>query len=275
MASAIGQGAIAGRVVPDQLDVSVHDLCWVRVGWEIGRASLDRAAAVLGADWHRAVAVLRVADVTGNDHSRGAPRHLTEIELPPGPRSWFVRVDHPDHTYRVTLGFRARSGRFHPVIQSRPITPAKAIHGNGHASRTAAHVEDAEGWPLDLYGGRNPATNHSRAAAGLEPTAMIRLPATKGAAEADPQEAASSFPLQVEAELIVRGATAAGSHVSLMGKPIITSQDGRFCQRVPVQAGRQVVPVVATSADRAEERTVVFALELSIRELEPRQFGEF
>jgi hypothetical protein len=267
--------AVAGRVVPDQLEVSLQDLCWLRVGWEIGRSSLDRAAAVLGADWHRAVAVLRVSDVTGNDHSRGTARILSEIELPPGPRSWFVRIEHPEHTYRVTLGFRARSGRFHPIIQSRPITPAKSVHVNGHAPRPATHVEDAEGWPLDLYAGRNPALSPSRPPTAVESAASIPLPAIKGAVDAASPIDAASLPLQVEAELIVRGATAAGARLSLMGRPTALSQDGRFCQRVPVQPGRQVVPVVATSADRAEERTVVFALELSVRELEPRLFGEF
>jgi hypothetical protein len=45
-----------------------------------------------------------------------------------------------------------------------------------------------------------------------------------------------------------------------------------YCQRLPLQAGRQVVPVVALAGDRTQERTVVLAL--SARELEPRVFEE-
>jgi hypothetical protein len=264
--------AIARRVVPDQLEVSTQDLHWLRVGWEIGRASIDRAAAALGPDWHRAVAVLRVADVTGDDRSRGMPRNVIEIELPAGSSAWFVRVDEPDRAYRVTLGFRARSGRFHQVIQSRSVVPARSMPSPRPGARPAARVEDAEGWPLDLYAGRAQ-PQAPRPHDSSEPVAAVLLRAAEAHEACGPYDV-PPMPFQVEAELIVRGAASQNARVSLQGKPVTVSRDGRFCQRVPLQAGRQVVPVVATAGDRSQERTVVLALELSARELEPRIFDD-
>jgi len=266
--------AIAGRLVPDQLDVTAQDQHWLRVAWEIGRASLDRASAALGTEWHRAVAVLRVMEMTGNDESRGTPRVISEVELPAGPTSWYVRVEKPERPYRVSLGFRTRSGRFHQIIQSRSVVPARSDAPRRPNTKPAAHVDDAEGWPLDLYAGRC----HFAVETKQQPAEVAKLiplrPNGVAPAVSMPDVVPPSFPLHVDAELIVRGTTAADARVTLVGKPITVSSDGRFCQRVPLPAGRQVVPVVATAADRSQERTVVLALELSVRELEPRVFDE-
>jgi hypothetical protein len=78
----------------------------------------------------------------------------------------------------------------------------------------------------------------------------------------------------VDAELIVRGVSSPEARLWLMGQPVSLSADGCFCQRVPLQPGRQVVPVVATAGDGMVERTVVLAVELGVRELEPRLYGE-
>ena len=260
--------ALAGRVVPDQLEVSTPDLHWLRVGWEIGRNSIDRAAAALGIHWHRSVPMLRVTDVTADDRSRGVPRLVAEVELPASASTWFVRINEADRAYRVTLGFRAPNGRFHQVIQSRQVVPARSFA----LARPPARVEDADGLPLDLYAGRSqPRTTRSNGSA--EPVAAVLLRAA-GAHESSSPYDVPPLPFQVEAELVVRGGVSQNARVSLQGKPVAVSRDGRFCQRVELQAGRQVVPVVATAADHSQERTVILALELSARELEPRIFDD-
>jgi hypothetical protein len=262
--------AIAGRLVPDQLEVATQDLHWLRVGWEIGRASLDRAAAALGPEWHRAVAVLRLVDVAGDEGARGTPRIVQEINLPSGQSTWFVRVENPDRSYRVSLGFRAHSGRFHQVIQSRPVTPAQSAPVARPHARNAARVEDANGLPLDLYAA------HWRSKTDAANAAAAEVPVSGGLriAEAATDPSIPALPFEVEAELVVRGAVAKDAKLTLLGRPLTVSRDGRFCQRVPLQTGRQVVPVVATAGDHTLERTVVLALELSARELEPRIFDE-
>jgi hypothetical protein len=131
-------------------------------------------------------------------------------------------------------------------------------------------VEDTNGLPLDLYAA------HWRSKTDAANASAAEVPASGGLriAEASTDASLPALPFEVEAELVVRGAVAKDAKLTLLGRPLTVSREGRFCQRVPLQAGRQVVPVVATAADHTQERTVVLALELSARELEPRIFDE-
>ena len=77
------------------------------------------------------------------------------------------------------------------------------------------------------------------------------------------------FQFQVDAELVVFGATAPNSHVTLRGEPVRLQSDGSFMVRFSLPDRRQVLPIVASSADGAEQRTIVLAVERNTKVMEP------
>ena len=77
------------------------------------------------------------------------------------------------------------------------------------------------------------------------------------------------FELQVEAEMIIYGATKPTAYVMLGGEPIKVNPDGTFSVRMDLGNARQVIPVVAESADGVEQRTVVVAVERNTKVMEP------
>jgi hypothetical protein len=77
------------------------------------------------------------------------------------------------------------------------------------------------------------------------------------------------FTLEIDAEVVVYGATEPGSHVTMKGEPVRLKKDGTFTMRFALPDRRQVVPVVASSVDGVEQRTVVLAVERNTKIMEP------
>jgi hypothetical protein len=82
------------------------------------------------------------------------------------------------------------------------------------------------------------------------------------------------FWFQLDAELIVYGATEPTAKVTLQGEPVKLRPDGTFTMRFSLPDGRQIIPAVANSIDGVEERTIVLAVERNTRQLEPTVHGE-
>ena len=80
----------------------------------------------------------------------------------------------------------------------------------------------------------------------------------------------------VDAEMIVFGQTDATAYVTLGGEPVKLRSDGSFAVRLPLPDRRQVLPIVASSADGVEQRTTVLAVERNTKVMEPliRESGE-
>lgn len=77
------------------------------------------------------------------------------------------------------------------------------------------------------------------------------------------------FWFQLDAELIVYGATEPDARVTLQGQPVKLRPDGTFTMRFSLPDSRQIIPAVAASADGVEERTIVLAVERNTKHLEP------
>src|SRR5260370_20835976 len=82
-----------------------------------------------------------------------------------------------------------------------------------------------------------------------------------------------TFWFQMDAELIVYGATEPSARVTLQGEPVKLRRDGTFTMRFSLPDSRQIIPAVALSADGIEERTVVLAVERHPQHLEPALNG--
>jgi hypothetical protein len=77
------------------------------------------------------------------------------------------------------------------------------------------------------------------------------------------------FDFHVETELIVHGVAHPQARVTLRGEPVHLRPDGTFAVRFNLPDRRHVLPVVASSSDGAEQRTIVLAVDRNTKVMEP------
>jgi uncharacterized protein len=257
----------------DRIVTMVRDPYWLHCYWELTRHAIQRAEAALGQEWHTAKPILRLLDVSGGDTSSSSESILRDIEIHGGCNNWYIDVNSPPRSYRVDVGYLTRSGRFYVVARSNVVTTPRA---------GVSDVID-ENW-ADIDVGK--AERIYAMSGGFDPTASslelkqlfeerLRRPLGSPAITSFGSGGhvlggkQRKFWFQLDAELIIYGATDPAARVSLQGEPVKLRSDGTFTMRFSLPDGRQIIPAVASSPDGIEERTIVLAVERNTKHLEP------
>ena len=69
--------------------------------------------------------------------------------------------------------------------------------------------------------------------------------------------------------MVVFGSTRPDAYVTLKGEPIRVRDDGTFMVRLPMPEAREVLPIVASSSDGVEQRTVILSVDRNTKVMEP------
>ena len=259
----------------DRIIVLTRDSYWLHAYWELSRTTLARARAALGQDWHAARPILRVMDVSSEDTTSAAERHVRDVSIHGGVNNWYIDVLEPPRSYRIDIGYLSRRGRFYVLARSNVVTTPKAgvtdtldenwtnvqkqferiqnPSSNGNGNGTTHHNSQID--LRDLFEERLRRPMNSATMQNLATTALPHL--------------GRDFHFQIDAELIVYGTTEPHAKVTLQGEPVTLRNDGTFTVRFSLPDSRQIIPAVASSADGTEERTIVLAVERNTKELEP------
>jgi uncharacterized protein len=259
----------------DRIIVLTRDSYWLHAYWELSRTTLARARAALGQDWHAARPILRVMDVSSEDTTSAAERHVRDISIHGGVNNWYIDVLEPPRSYRIDIGYLSRRGRFYVLARSNVVTTPKAgvtdtldenwtkvqkqfdriqnPSSNGNGNGTTHHNAQID--LRDLFEERLRRPMNGATMQNLATTALPHL--------------GRDFHFQIDAELIVYGTTEPHATVTLQGEPVTLRNDGTFTVRFSLPDSRQIIPAVAASADGTEERTIVLAVERNTKELEP------
>jgi hypothetical protein len=256
----------------DRIIVLTRDSYWLHAYWELSRATLGRAQAALGQDWHTARPILRVMDVSSEDTTSAAERHVRDIPIHGGVNNWYIDVLEPPRSYRVDIGYLSRQGRFYVLARSNVATTPKAgvtdpLDENWSNVQKQfdrmehpaafAHGSNGNRMALDLRDLFEDRLRHPMSSLSLQ-NLTTALPAL-----------GRDFHFRIDAELIVYGTTEPNARVTLQGEPVQLRSDGTFTVRFSLPDSRQIIPAVAASADGIEERTIVLAVERNTKELEP------
>ena len=251
---------------------------WLHAYWELTPQGIVRAQAALGQEWHGAQPMLRVLVVTSGSATTTSERVLREIPIHGGVQNWYVDVQSPPRTYRLEIGYLTASRKFHSLARSNVVTtPA------GAASDTLdAHWDDVLGDCDKIYamsGGFS-----SEGATELQELFEERLhrPMNSNGANRFGAGAECLAPrtkelrFQLDAEMVIHGMTQSDARVTLQGEPLKLRADGSFSVRVDLPNRRQVIPLVASTKDGVEQRTIVLAVERNTKVMEPltRDSGE-
>jgi hypothetical protein len=256
----------------DRIVVMVRDPYWLHSYWELTRNSVQRAEAALGQEWHGARPILRLLDVTSRDVSGASESIVRDIDIHGGCNNWYIDVNNPPRAYRVDIGYLARSGRFYVLARSNVVCTPRA----GMSDVIDENWADLDPQQADRIYAMSAGFDPGASSLELKRLFEERLRRPMGSpavtsfgSGAWPAARARKFWFQLDAELIVYGATEPDAKVTLQGEPVKLRPDGTFTMRFSLPDSRQIIPAVAASADGIEERTIVLAVERNTKELEP------
>jgi hypothetical protein len=256
----------------DRIVVMVRDPYWLHCYWELTRQAIRRAEAALDQDWHGAKPVLRLLDVSSRDSTSPSEAFVRDIEIHGGCNNWYIDVANPPRSYRVDIGYLSPRGRFYVLARSNVVTTPRAGVSDIVDENWADIDEKKADRIYAMSGGFDPT------ASSLELKQLFeeRFHRPLGSPAITSFGSGSWLPgrqrkfwFQLDAELIVYGATEPRSRVTLQGEPVKLRPDGTFTMRFSLPDSRQIIPAVATSPDGIEERTIVLAVERNTKQLEP------
>ena len=253
----------------DRIVTMVRDPFWLHVHWELSRATLGRAQAAMEQDWHAAKPILRLMDVTSEDTTSTGERHVRDVEIHGGVNNWYLDVMAPPRSFRVDIGYLTKRGKFYVLARSNVVgTPKAGVSetiGDGWSGSQddCRRIYHQSGGPGAALSGDLRDLFEQRFGRSMTPLSMQSL--MTGALPS----AGGKFHFELDAELIVYGATEPNARVTLQGEPVTLRPDGTFTMRFSLPDSRQIIPAVAASPDGVEERTIVLAVERNTKELEP------
>lgn len=262
-----GRQAAAMR---DRIVLMVRGPHWLHAFWEITPASVQRAQAALGQEWHGARPTLRVLQLENALQGSPSERVVREIEVHGGVKNWFIDVREPIRC-RVEIGYLSPHGRFHALARSGAVSVPAGSQNDTLDTHWGDIAPDCEKI-YAMSGGFSP--EHSSTDLQELFEEKLRRPIGPPAArqesmdgEGEP-EPSSDFQIEVDAEMIVYGATQPGAYVTLQGEPVKVAPDGTFRVRVDFPNKRQVLPIVASNPAGSERQTVVIAVERNTKTME-------
>ena len=265
------EGGRSPRPVRDRMVLMVRGPHWVHVFWELTARSIARAQAALGQEWHGARPTLRLIELESGLNASPSERVVREIAVHGGVKNWFIDIREP-HRYRCEIGYLAVSGRFHALARSNAVTMPNSPQGDTLDAHWGEIVEDCE--RIYAMSGGFSAEHSSEELQELFEERLRRPmgpPAARssGADDEDGEDGVPSFELEVDAEMVVYGVTQPGAYLTLHGEPVKVHAYGTFRVRVEMPNRRQVLPIVASTADGASRQTVVMAVERNTKSMGP------
>ena len=256
----------------DRVIVMVRDSYWLHAYWEITRQSVSRARAALGQRWHGAIPVLRLYEMENDSTTNSERKIVRDVQIHGGVSNWYLDVDNPPMSFQIDIGYLAEDGSFLGLARSNVVvTPQSGSAGSSDGNWQGV-AEDFDRI-YALSGGYEQSGGQSDLKALFEE--RLRRPMGSpmvtrfGMGAQSLNRSRQQITFNVDAELIVHGVTDPRAHVTLKGEPVRLESDGTFSVRLNLPDRRQVLPVVASSADGVEQQTIVLAVERNTKTMEP------
>ncbi|MDX1945061.1 MAG: DUF4912 domain-containing protein [Pirellulaceae bacterium] len=256
----------------DRLVLMVRDSYWLQACWNVNRASVKRAEAAMAEHWHTARPVLRLLEVDSGHTTSASERIVREIEVHGGVTNWYIDVTSPPQSYRVELGYCSAAGKFFSLCRSNAVTTPAPDSSDAIDENWTDVAENYER-VYALSGGYTEDNNSGELQELFEE--RLRRPMHNplssqfGGGAERVLNRHRELQFNVDAEMILYGRTKQDARVTLAGEPVKLRPDGTFTIRLAMPDKRQVLPVVASSADGVEQRTIVIAVERNTKVLEP------
>lgn len=256
----------AGKSEGDGIVLIVRDAYWLQACWSIQPQTVQRCQVALAEEWHQSEPVIRLFKINDRGSTHGVEDFVRDIPVHGGVRNWYIDVDDPPADFRVALGYRTASNRFHLVAKSNTVSTPYP----GQADAMKGHWEDiAENYQkfFSQSGGYNDCQNTDELRRMFEEQLQRPMDAPN-LTHVSSAYRRGNLDFDVDAELIVFGSVEPNTKVSIAGDPVQVQPDGSFSVQLSLPDRRQVLPVVARSRDGSQQRTTVLAIEKNTKFLE-------
>ena len=251
----------------DRLVLSVCDPFWLRACWEATPRRVERIRSAMGQSWHTADPTLRLYRVDREPHGATRREFVADFPVRGGVNSCYVPVDDPPQSFVVELGYLARDKRFFTLISSAVVeTPQRYVH-----DAFGRPEDNGLGFPtnFDAFVPQRRAPRPRFSPTPSEPTFSPGALNGSERRNADAFRSSSDLRVAVDCELVVKVQATPGARVRVKEESIRLKEDGTFSIRYRLPERRHVFPVVATSPDGSETRTVVLAVDRNTKTLDP------
>jgi hypothetical protein len=256
----------------DRLVVMVRDPFWLHAYWELNRRSIDRARVAMNQHWHASRPILRLFQVLREGAIVSARKIERDVEIHGGVNNWYIDVKDPPKTFQLEIGYLAACGKFFCLARSNVVTTPAAGKENTFDKNWSEVAKDFQRI-FALSGGYSEPENRGDLKEVFEE--RLKRPmgdpiaSPFGMGEAAPSNSQGKIKLKIDAELIVHGVTEPGAHVTFHGEPVRLRSDGTFAVRFNLPERRHILPVVASSPNGAEQRTIVLSIDRNTKIMEP------
>jgi hypothetical protein len=257
-----------GRQAQDRLVVMVRDPYWLHAYWELAPRSVERAQSALGQHWHATKPILRLFHVAGD----GVAALVREIPIHGGVNHWYIDVQNPPQQYRLEIGYLTAVGQFYCLARSNTVTTPPAGTSDS-IDENWVDIDQNADRIFAMSGG------YSHRGTSLELQELLEerlrrpmgnpMQTRYGSGASRVTSESQELPFAVDAELVVYGISHPHAHVTLQGEPVPLRPDGSFTVRMSLPDRRQVIPVIASSADGVEQRTIILAVERNTKVMGP------
>lgn len=256
----------------DRIVLLVRDAFWLQAVWELTRPSVERAQVALAQQWHTAKPVLRLIELESSNTTSAVEQVARMIPIHGKVNTWFIDVQDSPKAFRVDIGYMTVTGKFFSLARSNSVTTPRPGLGDGLENNWSDIATDCEkiyalsgGFSDEAATGELQEAFEERLGRPMGSTAGSRYGV--GADKVFGRK--NEFEFDVDAEMIIFGRTRPTARVTLAGNPVKLRADGTFAARLAMPDRRQVLPIVASSADGVEQRTVVIAVERNTKVMEP------
>src|SRR5207237_4643383 len=203
-----------------------------------------RDQAALDQDWHTSKPILRLLDVSSRDTTAQSEAIVRDIDIHGGCNNWYIDVTSPPRSFRVDIGYLSRRGQFYALARSNVVSTPRA----GISDVIDENWADIDAKKADriyaMSGGFDPTASTLELKQLFEE--RLRRPmgspaVTSFGSGAYPPGRMRQFWLQLDAALIVYGATQPKARVTLQGEPVKLRPDGTFTMRFRLPDRRQII----------------------------------
>jgi len=246
----------------NRIVIMTRDPWWIFAYWEITKQKEEEVKAQIAQKGFLPLkSILRVYDIPERGFNGGNANNFFDIDLTGLANNWYINVGTPNRSWIVDIGILTTNNEFFFLARSNCVrTPRFGM--SDVIDEEWMCLEDDYWRMFGLSGG----FGMGKASMAMREMFKKRLMqqissggwsgAVSSISSPVKKKAQKGFWLVADCELIVYGQTEPDAKVTVQGKPIHLRKDGTFTLRYALPDGKQEIPVVATSFEGDDTRTI-------------------
>jgi uncharacterized protein len=247
----------------NKIVIMTRDPWWIFAYWEIAQPKEGEVRNQIAQKGLFPIkSILRVYDVTDKSFNGKNANTYFDIDLTGRANNWYINVGAPNRSWIVDIGILTNSDEFFVLARSNCVQTPR--FGMSEIVDEEWMCQEDDYWKMFGLSGGFGIGKASLALKEMFKKRLMEQISSGGwsgsvssiSSPVKKRRLQKGFWLVVDCELIVYGQTEPNAKVNVQGKPLRLRKDGTFTLRFAFPDGKQEIPVVATSFDGDDTRTI-------------------